>query len=202
MDLYLLLRFFHHIGYILVGGGLAAVFISEWRGYSATRTVAFSEAAYYTAILYDYVVVPGALTQVITGPLLIWTLGYNYFETPWLTAMWGLFVFEFIEGNTLTRVQFRRTLNVSRSLAENEPLTDEMRGRARTFIGRLTHFLDVPLFTVIVYCGVARPESWLAVLSAIGAGISAALVLMAVVPPLAERIGQAAARPSQREARL
>ncbi len=196
MDLYLVLRFFHHIGYILVGGGLAAVFISEWRGYSATRTAAFTESAFYTAILYDYVVVPGALTQVVTGPLLIWTLGYNYFDTPWLTGMWGLFLFEFIEGNTLTRVQFRRTLKVSRSLPEGEPLTDEIRGRARTFIGRLAHFLDVPLFTVIVYCGVARPDSWLEVGSAIGIGIAAALVLMSVVPPLAERIGGVVPKPS------
>ena len=196
MDLYLVLRFFHHIGYILLGGGLAAVFISEWRGYSATRAAAFSEAAFFTAILYDYVVVPGALTQVVTGPLLIWTLGYNDFDTPWLTGMWGLFLFEFIEGNTLTRVQFRRTLKVSRSLAEGEPLTDEIRGRARTFIGRLAHFLDVPLFTVIVYCGVARPDSWLQVGTAIGIAITAALVLMSVVPPLAERIGGVTPRPS------
>jgi hypothetical protein len=96
--------------------------------------------------------------------------------------MWGLFLFEFIEGNTVTRVQFRRTLRVSRSLAEDEPLMDEIRGRARTFIGRFAHFLDIPLFSVIVYCGVVRPDSWLDVGGAIGIAIAAALVLMSVVP--------------------
>ena len=109
--------------------------------------------------------------------------------------MWGLFLFEFIEGNTVTRVQFRRTLKVSRSLAEDEPLTDEIRGRARTFIGRLAHFLDLPLFCVIVYCGVARPGSWLEVGGAIGVAIAAALALMYAVPRLAERMGALPAKP-------
>ncbi len=185
----MLLRFLHVIGFIFLGGGLLAVFVSEWRGYGATRPVVFAEAAFYTAIFYDFVVLPGAFLMLTTGPLLIWKLGLSYFDAPWLTGMWSLFLFEFVEGNTVTRVQFRRTLEVSRSLAEDEPLTDEIRGRARTFIGRLAHFLDVPLFTVIVFCGVARPDSWLEVLSAIGIAIAAALVLMAVVPPLAERLG-------------
>lgn len=196
MDLYLLLRFFHFIGFIFLGGGLLAVFVSEWRGYSATRPVVFAEAAFYTAILYDFLVVPGALMMLTTGPLLIWKLGLSYFGTPWLTGMWGLFLFEFIEGNTLTRVQFRRTLRVSRSLAEDEPLTEEIRRHARTFIGRLAHFLDIPLFSVIVYCGVARPDSWLEVGSAIGIAIAAGLVLMYAVPRIAESIGALPPQPS------
>jgi predicted integral membrane protein DUF2269 len=196
MDLYQLLRFLHVIGFIFLGGGLLAVFVSEWRGYGATRSVVFAEAAFYTAIFYDFVVLPGAFLMLTTGPLLIWELGLSYFNTPWLMGMWGLFLFEFIEGNSVTRVQFRRTLKISRSLAEDEPLTDEMRGRARTFIGRLAHFLDVPLFSVIVYCGVVRPDSWLDVGSAIGIAIAAALVLMSVVPRLAERLGGVIPRPS------
>ncbi len=189
MDLYLLLRFLHVMGFIFLGGGLLAVFISEWRGYGAKRPVVFAEAAFYTAIFYDFVVLPGAFLMLTTGPLLIWKLGLNYFDTPRLTGMWGLFLFEFVEGNTVTRVQFRRTLRISRSLAEDAPLTDEIRGRARTFIGRLAHFLDVPLFSVIVYCGVVRPDSWLEVGGAIGVAIATALLLMAVVPRLAEGVG-------------
>jgi hypothetical protein len=36
MDLYQLLRFLHFIGFIFIGGGLLAVFVSEFRGYSVT----------------------------------------------------------------------------------------------------------------------------------------------------------------------
>ena len=60
MDIYQLLRFLHFAGFIFLGGGLLAVFVSEWRGYSATRPVIFAEAAFYTAILYDFLVLPGA----------------------------------------------------------------------------------------------------------------------------------------------
>ena len=72
MDVYVLLRFLHVMGFILLGGGLLAVFISEWRGYGATRPSVFAEAAFYTAIFYDFVVLPGAFLMLTTGPLLIW----------------------------------------------------------------------------------------------------------------------------------
>jgi hypothetical protein len=191
---YTLLRFFHFTGFIFLGGGLLAVFVSEWRGYGATRPAVLAESAFYTAILYDFMAVPGALMMLITGPLLIWKLGYGYFDTPWLTGMWGLFLFEFIEGNTLTRVQFRRTLRVSRSLPEDRPLTEEARREARTAIGRLAHFLDLPLFAVIIYFGVARPDSWLEVGGSIGVAVAAALALMVFVPRLAERGARLPAR--------
>ena len=97
--------------------------------YSATRPVIFAEAAFYTAILYDFLVLPGAVMILVSGPLLIRQLGLGYFDAPWLVGMWGLFPFEFIEGNTVTRVQFGRTLRLSRALPEDEPLTEDKHGR-------------------------------------------------------------------------
>jgi hypothetical protein len=185
MDIYQLLRFLHFAGFIFLGGGLLAVFVSEWRGYGATRPVIFAEAAFYTAILYDFLVLPGALMILVSGPLLIRQLGLGYFDAPWLVGMWGLFLFEFIEGNTVTRLQFRRTLELSRSLAEDEPLTQDKRSDARPLIGKLAHFLDIPLFSVIVYCGLVRPDSWAQVAAAIGIAIAAALALTFIVPRLA-----------------
>ena len=194
MDIYLLLRFLHVMGFIFLGGGLLAVFVSEWRGYSATRPVIFAEAALYTAILYDFLVLPGAVLMLVTGPLLIWKLGLGYFDSPWLVGMWGLFLFEFVEGNTVTRVQFRRTLRVSRSLPEDGSLTEDARSDARTLIGRIAHFLDIPLFSVIVYCGVVRPGGWLQVGGAIGIAIAAALALSYIVPRLAQGTAAASGR--------
>lgn len=189
MDSYTLLRFFHYIGFIFIGGGLLAVWVSEWRGYSARRPIVFAEAAFYTAILYDYVVVPGALMVAVTGPLMIWKSGLGYFELPWLTAMWSLFLFEFIEGNTVTRIQFHRTLRLSREVPESGTLTKEMRGHVRNWLGRLTHFLDIPLFSVIVFCGVVRPDNWNEIGIAIGVAVAIAVVFMFAVPRLAETMG-------------
>jgi len=72
----------------------------------------------------------------------------------------GLFLFEFIEGNTVTRVQFRRTLRRSRQAHKTGGLTDRDREEARTLLGRVTHFLDLPLFLAIIYCGAMRPGDW------------------------------------------
>ncbi len=123
MDSYLLLRFVHITGFISLGGGLLAVFISELRAYRTTNVTAFAEAAWYTATFYDALVVPGSVFVGSSGLFLAFDLGLGFLSEPWLAGMWGLFLFEFIEGNTVTRVQFRRTLRRSRpSKLESSPI--------------------------------------------------------------------------------
>lgn len=46
---------------------------------------------------------------------------------------------------------------------------------------QLTHFLDLPLFLVIVYCGAMRPDSWRHVLAAIAVALVATVILAAAV---------------------
>ena len=185
MDSYSLLRLVHIIGFIALGGGLLAVFVSEMRAYRTADVHRFAEAAWYTATFYDALVLPGAGLVGISGLLLIFQLGLGFFGEPWLVGMWGLFLFEFVEGNTITRVQFQRTLRRSRALLEMGYLTAQDREEARTLLGRVTHFLDVPLFLVIVYCGTVRPDRWTSVLAAIAAALAAAVILTVGVPKLA-----------------
>src|SRR5918995_6104367 len=149
MDYYLLLRLSHIAGFILLGGGLLAVFVSELRAHTTDDVHVFAEAAWYTAIFYDALVLPGALLVGVSGLLLIFELGLGFFEEPWLVGMWGLFLFEFVEGNTITRIEYRRTLRQSRKALAQGHLTLELRNQARNVLGRFTHFLDVPLFAVI-----------------------------------------------------
>ena len=121
----------------------------------------------------------------VSGLLLIRELGLGFFAEPWLVGMWGLFLFEFVEGNTITRLQFRRTLRRSRQALAQGNLTAEARDEARTLLGQMTHFLDVPLFLAIVYLGAVRPVSWGHVLTAVGVALGAAAVLTVTVPRLA-----------------
>jgi len=184
MDYYLLLRLGHIVGFIMLGGGLFAVFVSELRAYRTADVDRFAEAAWYTATLYDALVVPGALLVGSSGLLLTLELGLGFFGEPWLVGMWALFLFEFVEGNTITRMQFRRTLRRSRAALQSGRLTDRDREEARGLIGQVTHFLDVPLFLVIVYCGAMRPAGWGDVLAAIAAAVVASVALTAAVPKL------------------
>jgi uncharacterized membrane protein len=181
---YALLRFAHAVGFVALGGGLLAVFVSELRAYRTADASRFAEAAWYTATFYDALVVPGALILAASGLLLIAERGLGFFEEPWLVAMWGLFLFEAIEGNTVTRVQFRRALRRSRAALAAGRLTPEARAEARTPLGRFTHFLDLPVFLVIVWCGTVRPDGWGAVLAALAAALLAAIALSLIVPRL------------------
>lgn len=186
MDYYTLLKFAHIVGFILLGGGLLAVFMSELQAYRTADLNVFAEAARYTAVFYDSFVISGAILVSISGFFLTLELGLGFFEEPWLVGMWGLFLFEFIEGNTVTRIQFRRTLRRSReALEQGGPLTSDLRDEARGWLNQITHFLDIPLFTVIVYCGTVRPDTWLHVLAAIGIGLTVAALLIVIVPRLA-----------------
>lgn len=185
MDYYFLLRFGHFLGFILLGGGLLAVFISEFQAYRARDIDTFAEAARYTAVFYDALVVPGALLLALSGYFLIRELGMGFLDQPWLIAMWALFLFEFIEGNTITRIQFRKTLMLSREARSGAmELDHKLRAEARSIVGRIAHFLDLPLFLVIVYCGTARPDSWAQILTAMFIAMSVAVVLLIMMPRL------------------
>lgn len=185
MDYYTLLKFVHIVGFILLGGGLLAVFMSELQAYRTADLRVFAEAARYSAVFYDSFVISGALLVAISGFFLTLELGIGFFDEPWLVGMWGLFLLEFIEGNTITRIQFRKTLRRSKeALAHGGPLTAELRGEARGVLNQIAHFLDIPLFTVIVYCGTVRPDSWAHVLTAMGIGLSVAVLLIILVPRL------------------
>lgn len=186
MDLYVLLKFAHIIGFILLGGGLLAVFVSELQAYRTDDMKAFVEAARYTAIFYDSFAVPGAVLVGASGVFLVLQLGVGFFAEPWVVGMWALFLLEFIEGNTVTRSQFRSTLSRSReALARGARLTDELRQETRSQLNRIVHFLDIPLFAVIVYCGAVKPDSWAHVGVAIAAAVSVAAGLTVLVPRLA-----------------
>lgn len=183
MDYYTLLKFGHIIGFTLLGGGLLAVWVSEFQAYRTNDMKEFAEASRYTAIFYDFLVIPGALTVGTTGFFLILELGLGFFEEPWLVGMWGLFLFEFIEGNTITRIQFRKTLRSSRKAFEGgNTLTEEIREDARSLLNQVVHFLDIPITTVIIYCGTARPDSWTQVSTAIAIALFVTALLVIFVP--------------------
>ena len=184
MDYYSALRLAHMVGFIALGGGLLAVFVSELRAYRADDAYRFAEAAWYNETFYDALVLPGAVIVGLSGFLLVIELGLGFLSEPWLVGMWGLFLFEFIEGNTITRRQFRRTLRRSRAVLQTGELTTEDREDARTWLGQVTHFLDVPLFLAIIYYGAIRPDDWAHVLAAVAVGLVAAGVLTVAVPKL------------------
>ena len=74
--------------------------------------------------------------------------------------MIALFVFEFIEGNTITRLYFmklRRITNEALSTGEITPELEKERGK---LIPSFTHYLDLPMLFLIIALGVIKPTTW------------------------------------------
>jgi uncharacterized membrane protein len=162
MDPYLWLRFAHLVGLMLISAGLIGVFIADMRSRQVRDVRLFAQAINFIAIFYDGLVVPGALLLLASGTWLIagYYGGWDFLEVPWLAGMVILFAFEFIEGNTITRLYFVRLRRLTRRAVEERRVTPELARARDERLASFTHFLDIPILLVIVSLGVLRPDNW------------------------------------------
>jgi hypothetical protein len=183
---YPVLRFLHLLGLTLMGAGLIGVWYADLRSRQVRDLPVFGEAVRSIAVLYDGLVVPGALLLLGSGTWLIVTVygGWAFLGTPWLTGMVALFAFEFIEGNTITRLYFMRLRRITREAVEQGNVTAELEEARREHLPSFTHFLDIPVLFLIVALGAMRPNTW--TLFAVGTtlALGAAAVLTLVIPRL------------------
>jgi len=182
---YEILRLIHFLGLALISGGLIGVFVSDLRSRQLSDLDVFAETVRNIAVFYDGVVVPGALLILFSGTWLIVEFygGWSFLEIPWLAGMVVLFAFEFIEGNTVTRMYFMRLRRLSRNAVEQGHVTPELSdARQKELVPTFTHFLDIPLLLVIVSLGVIRPDSWLQAIVGSGIALLVATCLTIALP--------------------
>lgn len=159
---YALLKFAHVLGAILIGGGLISVWLSDLRSRQLRELPQFAEAVRNIAVFYDGVVVPGALLLLVSGTWLIIEFfgGWGFIKVPWLAGMVFLFAFEFVEGNTVTRLYFLRLRRLTKEALKTGDFTPELKKARAENIPTFTHFLDLPILFLIVALGVIRPDTW------------------------------------------
>jgi hypothetical protein len=183
---YPVLKFVHLLGLTLMGAGLIGVWYADLRSRQVQELPVFAETVHSIAVLYDGLVVPGALLLLGSVTWLIVTVygGWAFLGMPWLTGMVALFAFEFIEGNTVTRLYFLRLRRVTREAIQRGNVTAELEEVRREHVPTFTHFLDIPILFVIVALGAMRPNTW--ALFAIGTTLAlvAAAILTFVIPRL------------------
>jgi uncharacterized membrane protein len=183
---YELLKFAHLIGLTLIAAGLVGVFVSDLRSRQLRDLPLFAESIRSIAVFYDGLVVPGALILLASGAWLIalYHGGWDFLQVPWLAGMVALFAFEFVEGNTVTRVYFLRLRRLTREALQTGRLSPELAAARAEQVPTFTHFLDLPILLVIVMLGALRPDTWL--VFGIGAAVAlmVAFVLTMVVPRL------------------
>jgi uncharacterized membrane protein len=183
---YPVLKFLHLLGVVLMGAGLIGVWYADLRSRQLRELPVFAEAVRSIAALYDGLVVPGALLLLGSGTWLIVTVygGWAFLGMPWLAGMVALFSFEFIEGNTITRLYFLRLRRLTREaleLGHGTPALEEARDED---VPTFTHFLDIPIFFVIVMLGAMRPDTWTLFIAGTAFALTAAAVLTLVIPRL------------------
>jgi hypothetical protein len=71
-----------------------------------------------------------------------------------------LFAFEFIEGNTITRLYFMRMRRLTRTALAAGPVTPELTRARGEVVPTFTHFLDLPVLFLIIALGAMQPATW------------------------------------------
>ena len=175
---YTLLKFAHVLGAILIGGGLISVWLSDLRSRQLRELPQFGEAIRNIAVYYDGVVVPGAILLLVSGSWLIYDQfgGWNFINIPWLAGMVFLFVFEFVEGNTVTRLYFMRLRRLTKDALGTGGFTPELEKARAESVPTLTHFLDLPMLFLIIALGAIKPDTW--TLFVVGAAVAILIAAM------------------------
>lgn len=159
---YNLLKFFHILGAILMGAGLVAVWLADMRSRQLRELPTFAEAVRTIAVCYDGLVVPGSLLLLASGAWMIaqYYGGLDFLHVPWLAGMVVLFLAEFIEGNTVTRLYFMRLRRLTHQALQVGHFTTELEQERGKLVPSFTHFLDLPALTLIIALGALKPDSW------------------------------------------
>jgi uncharacterized membrane protein len=183
---YSIMRFVHLLGLVLMGAGLIGVWYADLRARQVRALPLFAEAVRQIAVFYDGLVVPGALLLLGSGIWLIVNVygGWAFLDVPWLVGMVALFAFEFIEGNTITRLYFLRLRRLTRVALEQGSPTPELVRARREHVPTFTHFLDLPILFVIVALGAMRPHSWSLFSTGTVVAVIAAALLTLMMPRL------------------
>lgn len=183
---YSLLRFAHLVGVMLMGAGLIGVWLSDLRSRQVRDLVLFAEAVRNIAVFYDGVVVPGALILFVSGGWMtaeVWG-GWEFVQEPWLTGMIVLFLIEFIEGNTITRLYFMRLRRLTNEALVRGAPTPELTRARQAQVPTFTHFLDIPMLLVIVSLGAIRPATWTQFIIGTLCALAVAAALTVTIPRL------------------
>ena len=183
---YAVVKLAHIVGAILIGAGLIGVWISDMRSRESRELTRFAEAVHNIAVFYDGVVIPGAFVLLASGTWLIVEFfgGWSFLGVPWLAGMVFLFAFEFVEGNTVTRLYFMRLRRLTQNALSVGAFTPALENARVENLPTFTHFLDLPMLFLIVSLGALKPETW--TLFAVGSivALAVAAILTIVIPRL------------------
>jgi predicted integral membrane protein DUF2269 len=105
-------------------------------------------------------------------------------QVPWLAGMVILFAFEFVEGNTVTRLYFLRLRRLTNEAQQLGSFTAELEKARGERVATFTHFLDLPLLFLIIALGAIRPSTWVLFIAGAVVAVAIATALTVYIPRL------------------
>ena len=187
--LYASLKLAHLLGAGLVGGGLIGVWLSDL-GARRTRDLRrFSIAIHDIPVIYNRIVIPGAILLLVSGVWFVVSFysGWGLLRIPWLAGMASLFVFELLEGSTITRIYLMKLRPITGRALESGHITSELEAARHAHVPTFMHFLRLPLFLVTVSLGIFRPTTWTLFVSGAVVSVLTATALSIAVPRMYAR---------------
>jgi hypothetical protein len=110
--------------------------------------------------------------------------GWDFVSVPWLAGMVYLFVFEFVEGNTVTRLYFMRLRRLTQEALSVGTFTPQLEKARAENVPTFTHFLDLPILFLIISLGALKPQSWSLFIVGSLIALAIAVALTVLVPRL------------------
>ena len=96
--------------------------------------------------------------------------------------MIALFTFEFVEGNTITRLYFMKLRRMTNEALEIGEFTADLEQERSKLVPSFTHYLDLPMLFLIIALGVMKPTTWSMFLSGSLIAIGLATLFTILIP--------------------
>ncbi len=110
--------------------------------------------------------------------------GWSFLKSPWLAGMVLLFLLEFIEGNTITRLYFMRLRRMTQEALKTGQISLELEKERGKTLPSFTHYLDLPMLFLIVALGAIKPATWTMFFIGSIIAIGMAIALSIFIPKL------------------
>ncbi|NUB25951.1 DUF2269 family protein [Azospirillum brasilense] len=174
------LKVAHMVGMVVLGLGLAAMWVLDLIGRRARSPEESGAAARRSVLAYDLVVLPGVLLMLASGGgMIAGFYGSAFLDIPWLAGMVILFLLKFIKGYAITRLFFRHLRGGKVPGARRWPPNAREK-----LLSSFSHFLDIPVFVLIAYLGALKPTDWSSLIFGFALTIAAALTQTAFMRPI------------------
>ncbi|HLS56636.1 MAG TPA: DUF2269 family protein [Zeimonas sp.] len=175
----------HGLGAGLLGIALVGLWLADERGRRASAAGALALAMRHAAVIEQRLLAPGVLMLGASGAWLVarYYGGWHFVRIPWLAGMIALFVFQATWANTVGRARDARLKRLLARARESDRITPAIERVRAAPLATFGHYVELPVFALVVALGVWRPMDW----NLFAAGSVAAVAIAAAATAYAGR---------------